>query len=144
MFVSLNADAGELGIIFDSSLSHEGDLIILALELLDPQWKQFLTLTLLTSNVWLWQSCCVREDKWPELCLCDYTDQSGNISLLTQVSWNFLCWHSHFCVSIRYLKPERWRSCSELQPERATEKRAIRQRSRETGEKRSEGTEERE
>lgn len=35
--VSANADAREPGIIFDSSLSHEGVLIIPALEWLDPR-----------------------------------------------------------------------------------------------------------
>lgn len=32
----VNADAGGSGIMFDSSLSHEGVLIILAIEQLDP------------------------------------------------------------------------------------------------------------
>lgn len=34
--MSVNADARGPGIIFDSSLSHEGDLIILAIEQPDP------------------------------------------------------------------------------------------------------------
>lgn len=51
--VCVNADARQPGIIFDSSLSHEGLLIILTIEQLDPQWKELLTQTLLTSEIWL-------------------------------------------------------------------------------------------
>lgn len=53
VWVCVNADAREPGIIFDSSLSHEGLLIILTIEQLDPQWKELLTQTLLTSEIWL-------------------------------------------------------------------------------------------
>lgn len=102
-----------------TALRVEGVLIIPALEQLDPL---LLTLTRLTSEVWLWQgqSCFVREIT--EFCLSEDSFvwlqiRSINTSELTQFSGVFPVLTFEYCVSIQYLEPEHWRSCSELQPE---------------------------
>lgn len=114
--VCVNADAGGPGIIFDSSLSHEGVLIILAIEQLDPRWKQLLTLTLLTSEGWL-----VLFTKWlnfvcQKTCLYDFRVTATTLAnWLLKVLFPVLTFE--YGVSIQYLRPEHWRSCSGLQPE---------------------------
>lgn len=116
VWVSVDADTRELGIIFDSSLSHEGVLVIPGFK---GAWSCVKTVTHPDSALsYGCQSCFVYEITDRNF-ICQKSlfvwlqSQNNNINQWLRSQ----CWHLNVCVSIQYLKPEHWHSCSELQPE---------------------------